>query len=81
MINQSLIAEIQGTLNAIIYKLDSNSSEFFVANSKTLKGKLSSSKFESLIKLNEEILNEFEKASNSIYRNDLPSQLQSSFPH
>jgi TolB-like protein len=73
MTNQLLIAEIQNTLNAIIYKLDSNSSEFSVANWKTLKGKLSSSKLASLIKLNEGMLNEFEEAMKQFYnhQNDL----------
>jgi len=73
MTNQLLIAEIQNTLNAIIYKLDSNSSEFSIANWKTLKGKLSSSKLANLIKLNEGMLNEFEEAMKQFYnhQNDL----------
>ena len=73
MTNKILISEIQSTLNTIISKLDSNSSEFSVANWKTLKGRLSAIKLASLIQLNEGMLNEFEEAMKQFYnhQNDL----------
>jgi TolB-like protein len=67
MTNKILISEIQSTLNTIISKLDSNSSEFSVANWKTLKGRLSSINLASLIQLNEGMLNEFEEAMKQFY--------------
>jgi HPt (histidine-containing phosphotransfer) domain-containing protein len=67
MTNKILISEIQSTLNAIISGIDSNSSEFSVANWKTLKGRLSSIKLASLIQLNEGMLNEFEEAMKQFY--------------
>ena len=59
MTNQILITEIQSTLNNVVLKIDANAAEFSLANWKTLKGKLSSSKLASLIQLNEGMLNEF----------------------
>ena len=67
MTNQLLKAEIQSTLNNLISKIDANSAEFSLANWKTLKGKLSSSKLASLIQLNEGMLNEFEEALRQFY--------------
>lgn len=67
MSNKLLISEIQSTLNTIISKLDSSSTEFSVANWKTLKGRLSAIKLASLIQLNEGMLNEFEEAMKQFY--------------
>ena len=67
MTNQLLITEIQSTLNNVVLKIDANSAEFSLANWKTLKGKLSSSKLASLIQLNEGMLNEFEEALRQFY--------------
>ena len=67
MTNQLLITEIQSTLNNLISKIDANSAEFSLANWKTLKGKLSSSKLAGLIQLNEGMLNEFEEALRQFY--------------
>ena len=67
MTNQLLISEIQSTLNNVVLKIDANSAEFSIANWKTLKGKLSSSKLASLIQLNEGSLNEFEEALRQFY--------------
>lgn len=67
MTNQILITEIQSTLNNVVLKIDANSAEFSLANWKTLKGKLSSSKLASLIQLNEGMLNEFEEALRQFY--------------
>ena len=67
MTNQLLITEIQNTLNNIISKIDANSAEFSLINWKALKGKLSSSKLASLIKINEGMLNEFEEALRQFY--------------
>jgi hypothetical protein len=67
MKNQLLITEIQGTLNNVVLKIDANAAEFSLANWKTLKGKLSSSKLASLIQLNEGMLNEFEEALRQFY--------------
>jgi TolB-like protein len=67
MTNQLLIIEIQSTLNRIVLKIDANSAEFSLANWKTLKGKMSSSKLASLIQLNDGMLNEFEEALRQFY--------------
>ena len=67
MTNQLLITEIQSTLNNLISKIEANSADFSLANWKTLKGKLSSSKLASLIQLNEGMLNEFEEALRQFY--------------